>query len=91
MDYLRVHQYRYTSSDFKEKSSKKIAYDSRNNKGGRGGKGKEKKELWEAKKRQKIEDSSILSGQQRNTETDCILYRRAHLKLSMDNNNTKVE
>ena len=57
MDYLRVHQYRYTSSDFKEKSSKKIAYDSRNNKGGRGGKGKEKKELWEAKKRQKIEDS----------------------------------
>ena len=36
-----------------------------------------------------IHTLSILSCQQRNTETDCILYRSAHLTLSMDKNNRK--
>ena len=79
MDYLRVHQYRYNSSDFKEKSSKKIAYDSRNNKGGRGGKGKEKKELWEAKKRQKIEDSKTAQSSN-STETAAAVVVKIEIK-----------
>ena len=41
--------------------------------------------------RSHIHTLSILSGQQRNTETDCILYWSAHLTLSMDKNNTKAE
>ena len=41
--------------------------------------------------RSHIHTLSILSGQQRNTKTDCILYWSAHLTLSMDKNNAKAE